>query len=179
MNDREALELLRAAISSAEGETWADLGAGTGIFTRALASLVGPAGRVIAVDADAGALEPVRAWAARAQVSAAVTVLRADIAQPLDLPAMDGLVMANVLHFIRDQPDVLARLAAHLRPGGRMVLIEYEGRRPSRWVPYPVSFARFAGLAADGGLTSPRVAATRPSAFGGDLYVAVAERAIA
>src|SRR4051812_3115359 len=135
MNDREALEFLRAAISSAEGETWADLGAGTGIFTRALTSLVGPGGRVIAVDADAGALEAVRAWTTRARAGAAVTVLRADIVQPLDLPPLDGMVMANVLHFVREQADVLARLAAHLRPGGRMVLIEYEGRRPSRWVP--------------------------------------------
>src|SRR5213082_2962715 len=127
MNDREALELLRAAIPSADGETWADLGAGTGIFTRALASLVGPAGRVIAVDADAGALEAVRAWATRARAGAVVTELRADIAQPHDLPAMDGMVMANVLHFVREQADVLARLAAHLRLGRRMVLIEYEG----------------------------------------------------
>jgi ubiquinone/menaquinone biosynthesis C-methylase UbiE len=179
MNDREALELLRAAVPSAAGETWADLGAGTGIFTRALASLVGPGGRVIAVDADAGALEPVRAWATRARIGATVSVLHADIAQPLDLPPLDGMVMANVLHFVRDQPDVLARLAAHLRPGGRMVLIEYEGRRPSRWVPHPVSFARFAELAAGAGLAPPRPAATRPSAFGGELYVAIAERAIA
>jgi SAM-dependent methyltransferase len=176
MNDRDALGLLRAAVPSAEGETWADLGAGTGMFTRALAALAGPDGRVIAVDADAGALESVRAWAARAHGGAAVAVLRADVAGPLDLPPLDGMVMANVLHFVRDQPAVLARLAAHLRPGGRMVLIEYEGRGPSRWVPFPVSFARFAGLAAAAGLAPPRLAATRPSAFGGELYVAVAER---
>jgi len=179
MNDREALDLLRAAIPSAAGETWADLGAGTGTFTRALATLAAPGGRVIAVDADAGALEAVRAWAARAAAGAAVAVLRADIAGPLELPPLDGMVMANVLHFVRDQPDVLARLAAKLRPRGRMVLIEYEGRRPSRWVPYPVSLARFAALAADAGLAPPRLAATRPSAFGGELYVAVAERAAA
>jgi SAM-dependent methyltransferase len=85
--------------------------------------------------------------------------------------------MANVLHFVGDAEAVLARIAAGLRPGGRLVLIEYEGRRPSPWVPYPVPAARFRELAAAAGLTPPEVVATRPSAFGGEMYVATALRA--
>jgi ubiquinone/menaquinone biosynthesis C-methylase UbiE len=177
MNHADAVALLRAAIPAADGETWADLGAGSGVFTRALAEVVGPAGRVIAVDRDTRGLASIRAWGARERNAAAdVSVLQADVSAAMDLPPLDGVVMANVLHFIADAAGALGRIAAHLRPGGRLVLIEYEGRRPSPWVPHPVSAARFADLAAGAGLTQPRVVATRPSAYGGELYVAVAER---
>jgi SAM-dependent methyltransferase len=179
MNDREALALLRAAIPSAEGELWADLGAGGGTFMRALAAIVGSAGYVYAIDNDERAVAGLQRWSAAMRGGPAITVLRADIAQPLDSPPLDGVVMANVLHFVADQAGVLKRIAAQLKPGGRVVLIEYEGRRPSPWVPYPVSAARFAELAAGAGLTPPRIATTRPSAFGGVLYVAVAARALA
>ena len=176
MNDADALALLRAAVPSADGETWADLGAGTGVFTRALAALVGPSGRVFAVDVDDGALGAVRDWAARTGSAAPVSVLRGDVTRPLGVPVLDGVVMANVLHFVREAEGALSLVASRLRPGGRVVLIEYEGRRPSRWVPYPVPTARFRELAVAVGLTAPEVVATRPSAYGGDLYVAVAVR---
>ena len=178
MNQAEALALLRAAIPSAESEVWADLGAGGGVFTRALAALVGPAGHVHAVDADERAAAALRRWGDGMRGGPEVTVLRADIAQPFALPPLDGVVMANVLHFMRDPADVLSRVTAMLRPGGRLVLIEYEGRRAGPWVPYPVSATRFAELAGSAGLTPPRVVTTRPSAFGGELYVAAAARAM-
>lgn len=176
MTDADALALLRAAIPAAAGETWADLGAGTGTFTRALATLVGPTGRVHAVDADGGALRAVESWAARSPGDRPVTTIRADVTAPLGLPPLDGVVMANVLHFVAPAADALRTVAAQLHPGGRLVLIEYEGRRPSRWVPHPISAARFAELAPAAGFGPPEVVATRPSAYGGDLYVAVAER---
>jgi len=176
MTEAEALELLGAAVRNAEGETWADLGAGTGTFTRALATLVGPTGRVHAVDADAGALRVIESWAARSPAGRPVTTLAADVTRPLGLPPLDGVVMANVLHFVADAEEALRTVAAQLRPAGRLVLIEYEGRRPSRWVPHPVSAARFAELAPASGFAPPQVVATRPSAYGGDIYVAVTVR---
>jgi ubiquinone/menaquinone biosynthesis C-methylase UbiE len=172
VNDRDALSLLSAAVPAAAGETWADLGAGTGVFTRALASLTGPDGHVFAVDEDDRAL-----GAIRASSLPRITVLRADVTQPMALPPLDGVVMANVLHFVADAEAVLPRIVRLLRPGGRLVLIEYEGRRPGPWVPYPVSASRFRELAAISGLAEPRVAATRPSRFGGQIYAAVAIRA--
>lgn len=173
MNERDAAALIRAAVPVAPGATWADLGAGTGVFTRALAAILGPGSRVFAVDADERALASLRAPASGA---VAVTVRRADVTAPLGLPPLDGVVMANVLHFIPDAAAELALVAAQLAPGGRLVLVEYEGRRPSRWVPYPVSFADFHRLAPGAGLSPPRLVATRASAFGGELYVAVADR---
>ncbi|HET7230827.1 MAG TPA: class I SAM-dependent methyltransferase [Longimicrobium sp.] len=176
MNDHDALELLRAAIPSAAGETWADLGAGSGGFTRALATLVGTGGRVIAVDRDARGLAAIRAWSARWRDGGEIVTMQADVARLPELPPLDGVVIANVLHFVADAEAALRGVAARLRPRGQLVLIEYEGRQPSPWVPYPVSAARFAELAAASGFTPPRVVATRPSAYGGELYVAAAER---
>lgn len=175
MNDRDALDMLRAAVPSADGEVWADLGAGSGVFTRALATLVGPAGHVFAVDEDDRALAALRPWAATA--APRIIILRADVTGPLALPPLDGIVMANVLHFVADTEAVLPRIVQLLRPGGRFVLMEYEGRRPGPWTPYPVSAARFRDLAASAGLDAPHIAATRPSRYGGQIYAAVATRA--
>ncbi|MBW3571142.1 MAG: class I SAM-dependent methyltransferase [Gemmatimonadetes bacterium] len=176
MNQGDALALLRAAVPAADGEVWADLGAGTGVFTRALATLVGPPGRVIAVDRDATALEVLSARTVDGGPAAPIITVAGDVTEPLSLPPLDGVVMANVLHFVADAEGVLARVAAMLRPGGRLVLMEYEGRRPGPWVPYPVDAARFVELARDAGFTLPRVVAAQPSRFGGEIYVAVAER---
>jgi SAM-dependent methyltransferase len=132
---------------------------------------------VFAVDVDDRALGAVRDWAAWAGSVAPVSAIRGDVTRALDLPPLDGVVMANVLHFVREAEDALALVVSRLRPGGRVVLIEYEGRRASPWVPYPLPISRFRDLANAAGLGAPEVVATRPSAYGGELYVAVADRA--
>lgn len=174
MNDSDAIALLRPAVVPAPDARWADLGAGTGIFTRALAALLGPGADLYAVDRDDHALQSIRAWADRTPGAPSIHILTADFTTRLPLPPLDGIVLANALHFVRDQASAMALAVSYLRPGGRLVAIEYEGRPPSRWVPYPVPSARFAELAAGAGLGPARVVATRPSAFGGSMYVSVA-----
>lgn len=176
MNDSEAIDLLRPAIPVGAGGNWADLGAGSGTFTRALAAILGPDAHLYAVDVDERALRSVGTWAKRASSAPAITLITGDFTRVLELPPLDGIVMANALHFVHEQEAVLARTASYLRPGGRLVLIEYEGRRPSPWVPHPVSLARFGELAAGAALSGPRVVARRRSAYGGEMYVAVADR---
>ena len=107
--------------------------------------------------------------------------MTADFTRPLELPGLDGgeldgLLLANALHFMPDAGAVLGRLVTRLRPGGRVVLIEYDGRSANPWVPYPLPVAELPALAAAAGLSPPVVTQTRPSAFGGTLYVAVMER---
>lgn len=176
MDDSDAIELLRPAVVPAPDARWADLGAGTGTFTRALAALLGPSTHLYAVDKDENALRSIRVWADRTPDAPSIHILVADFTTRLPLPPLDGIVLANALHFVRDQASALALAASYLRPGGRLVAIEYENRPPSRWVPHPVPSTRFAELAGGARLTSSRVVATRPSAFGGSMYVAVAVR---
>lgn len=156
------------------GETWADLGAGTGNFTRALAELLGPAGTVYAVDRDARALAAQRARAADARV-AEIVLRQADVARTLDLPALDGALLANLLHFVRDQDALLRRLRAHLKPHGRLLLVEYDQALPIPWVPFPVPPARFAALAQAAGFEQVRqVGYRRSPSSGRGMYAAAA-----
>jgi ubiquinone/menaquinone biosynthesis C-methylase UbiE len=172
------VELIRAAIPDRRG-TWADLGSGSGTFTRALVEILGPDSRIYAVDRDPRAVAALERWAKKEAPS--VIPVRADFTGPFELPGLgdaklDGVLLANALHYVRQADAVLARLAAQLRPGGRVVLVEYDRRRANPWVPYPIHAARLPALAGWAGLSAPVITARRPSAFGGDLYVAAAER---
>ena len=174
MTTAEAVALIDAAIRR-EGATWADIGAGDGTFTRALVELLGHDARIYAVDRDVRALASLGRWAGRAGVD--VIPVEADFTRPVTLPQLlDGLLVANALHFVRDADVALARLAPLVRPGGRVVIVEYDRRAASRWVPYPISSERLPAIAASAGLSTPTITATRPSAFGGMIYVAAADR---
>ena len=54
-----------------------------------------------------------------------------------------------------------------------MVLVEYDRRPASRWVPFPVDAAALPALAARAGLGAPTPIGERPSAYGGRIYAAV------
>jgi SAM-dependent methyltransferase len=132
-------------------------------------------GTVYAVDRDARAIQRLEGLATSSS-TATVVALRADFADLHELPELDGALMANSLHFVRDQAGALRGVVTRLRPGGRLVLVEYEGRRASPWLPFPVPLARFERLAAEVGLSAPTVMGQRPSRFGGELYAAVTSR---
>jgi len=172
MDHRDHVRLIRDGIVGA-GTTWADYGAGSGAFTLALADLLGPGATIHAVDRDAHALEDL-GEAMRARFPA--TVLHrvvADFTRPLELPPLDGLVMANSLHFVRDKAPVLALVVRHLRPGGRLVLVEYEADQGNPWVPFPLSYRSWERLATTANLTGTRRLASMPSRFLGSIYAAL------
>jgi SAM-dependent methyltransferase len=178
MDHRDHVALLRGGVPSSGGGTWADIGAGEGAFTLALADLLGPGGRIIAVDRDAGTLR------ANAEVVTArfpavdLTTLVADFTAPLGLPPLDGLVAANSLHFVpRDrQVAVIRFLATHLLPGAPFIVVEYDADRGNPWVPHPFTATTFARLAAEAGLVDTAPLARVPSRFLGGIYSAVSRR---
>ena len=168
MRPQEASNLIRAGVPQ-PGGVWADLGSGSGTFTLALASLLGERGVVYAIDRAVHALPPAS--------GATVVPKTGDFTQPLTLPQLDGVVMANSLHFVtsEEQASVLARVVGYLRPAGSFVIVEYDQRRGSRWVPYPVPWERFEALAGKVGLVSAREIGRRRSRFGPtEMYAAAA-----
>jgi len=179
MNVSEAGHLLGTAGPANTGGTWADFGAGEGTFTLALARLLGTKGMVFAVDRDDRALEALERRAVEVGIRNRVTPVIADFTAPFELPGesahrLDGMLFANSLHFVRSADTVLNRVVQWLRPGARVVFVEYDRRPASRWVPYPVDAERLPAICAAAGLTKPVVTGTRPSDYGGELYVAFA-----
>ena len=156
-----------------EGGTWADLGAGTGAFTLALADLIGPHGLIHAIDRDRGSLAELRSAFVSSVPQAQLQVRNADFTRPLDLAGLDGLVMANSLHFIEDKAAVLALVRGYLKRGGRLLLVEYDSDRGNHWVPHPMSFETWRDVATDAGFLDTRKLATVPSRFLHSIYSAL------
>ena len=176
MQHAEMVALIRGGIVDIDG-VWAEMGAGTGNFTYALRDLLATSATIYAIDRDGSAFVAQQARKAVSGAGATVIPRQADFAQRLTLPPLDGLLMANALHFVRDQEVVLARLVGYLKPGGRVLLVEYALDAPLRYVPYPVGFARFAELAAAVSLSAPQQVGFRRSPSSGvSMYAAVATK---
>jgi len=161
------------------GGRWGDLGAGEGAFTLALAELLGSGAHITAVDRDAGALLRLRDEVGRRYPATGLQILTADFTRPLALTGLDGIVMANSLHFVRNKAPVLASVREMLRPGGTLLIVEYGADRGNPWVPHPFSYPSWERLAAEAGFESTRLLKTIPSRFLGTLYSAASQTPLA
>jgi ubiquinone/menaquinone biosynthesis C-methylase UbiE len=174
MDHHDHVNLLRPA-NLAPGGTWADLGAGSGAFSLALRELVGPEAVIYAVDLDRSRLGEVeRNWRLRFGEPASLHLLRADFTRPLDIPLLDGVLMANSLHFYKEKAGVLRYVGSFLKPGGSLLLVEYNVDSGNRWVPYPISFETYRALAPKAAFSEPRLLATHSSSFLRGFYSALA-----
>lgn len=171
-------DLITPGIDNAGG-VWADFGSGTGIFTLELRGLLGPTAEIYSIDRNARDLERQRQAFSQQYPGARLHIMQADFTQPLELPQLDGIVMANALHFIpfERQAEVLTRIAGYLRwPGGRFLIVEYNARSGNPWVPYPIDVESFMLLAEQSGLSDPRMLTAVPSRFLREMYSAIAFR---
>ena len=177
MKSGDLIALLHGGVS-AKGGRWADLGAGEGAFTLALAELLGPGAHITAVDRDAGALLRLRDEVRRYPATG-LQILTADFTRPLALTGLDGIVMANSLHFVRNKAPVLASVREMLRPGGTLLIVEYGADRGNPWVPHPFSYPSWERLATEAGFDGTRLLKTIPSRFLGTLYSAASQTPLA
>jgi len=175
MQHADHVALLRPGVTGPPG-AWADFGSGAGAFTLALAELLGPGGAIYANDRDGRALRALADRMAARFPGITLHTLAADFTRPLPapLPPLAGLVMANALHFIPDKHKaaVVQQIKAHLRPGGRWLLVEYNVDHGNPWVPHPLSFGTWQTLAQQAGFAHTRLLATRPSSFLREFYAA-------
>lgn len=176
MDHNDHVNLLRPANLQAGG-IYADFGAGSGAFTLALRELIGSDAVIYAVDKDRSALRELEnAHRARFGLSQNLTTLNQDFTRLSDLPPLDGIVMANSLHFFKDKETTLRRVWEHLNPNGALLLVEYNVDSGNLWVPYPLTFKTFASLAPRAGFTEPRLLGRVSSRFLKEFYSAIAYR---
>jgi SAM-dependent methyltransferase len=175
---RDAIALISGGGFASDGPSvWADLGCGDGTFTRALAQLLTAGSVVHAVDLDEAALAKISVeWdGARTRI---VTHPADFVQQPWPFEErLDGILMANSLHYVRDQEAFIRTCDEHLKADGRFIVVEYDFERPNRWVPYPVSRRRLTALFTAAGYAPPVWLGSRASVYQrGEIYGAVLMR---
>ncbi|MGI8607677.1 MAG: class I SAM-dependent methyltransferase [Candidatus Dormibacteria bacterium] len=118
MDHADHVRLIRGGVGPSGGN-WADLGAGRGAFTLALAELLGAGGSITAVDRDRRALRELSESMAARFPSTELEVVAGDFTRDHGIDDLDGVVMANSLHFLRDKALGADRLRRRLRPDPR------------------------------------------------------------
>jgi arsenite methyltransferase len=130
------------ALSLREGETVADIGAGSGYFTFRLASPVGEKGRVYAVDTGPDMILHMNRQIRDMKLRNIVTVLSA----PDDPLLMDGSIdrffICDTWHHIQNQAQYLALMKKMLKPGGQVIMIDFQKRELPVGAPMEMKIAR-------------------------------------
>lgn len=172
MTETDIATLLAPGVSPGEA-VWADLGSGDGAFTLALRQRLGPDADIYSVDAERARLARQERAFRAGPGTARTHFIAADFTHAMDVPPLDGILMANALHFVEDQVSLLRALRALLRPAGKLLLVEYDITRGSAYVPYPIASTRLAPLMAAAGFTPPTVLATVRSRYWSRIYSAL------
>lgn len=158
----DAITLIESADLNDAPQQWADLGCGSGLFTEALARLLPKGSKVTGVDKTHQSLK------ANAGNGVSLEFYQADFQQDrLPFPALDGILMANALHFAADKQTLIDKLAACLKPAGEFLIVEYDTDSPNPWVPYPISYEKLVVLFRHCGFSEFRKTGERQSIYGG------------
>ena len=141
-----------------------------------MAELLGPGATIYSVDRDARSLKTQERELRARFPLLQVELIHADFNDKLDIADLDGIVMANSLHFQERACAVLVHVAQWLKRGGKLVVIEYDIETPNQWVPYPLPYTLLPSAAACAGLSEPRLLDSRPSRYHRRVYSAVCEK---
>jgi ubiquinone/menaquinone biosynthesis C-methylase UbiE len=112
------------------GDAVADLGAGSGVFTRRLARAVAPGGKVFAVDIDQELLDYNREKVQEAQLGNVEFILGAYDDPKLSAGSIDLAFLCDVVHHIEHRQTYLSNLRPYLKRGGRVAIIDYKTNWP-------------------------------------------------
>ncbi|WP_428665577.1 class I SAM-dependent methyltransferase [Runella sp.] len=170
MELKDAIKLIDGLGKSIAPEIWADLGCGSGLFTYALANLLPSESLIYAVDKSPISLDnqpnPNKITIQKKQLDF--------VNESLDFAKLDGVLMANSLHFVRDKVSFLNKLQQSVKVTGRLLIVEYDTDTPNPWVPYPTSFKTLKSLLEKLGYTTIRKLGERPSLYQkGSIYAVI------
>jgi ubiquinone/menaquinone biosynthesis C-methylase UbiE len=161
MKVSDASTLIKAGIPDRiKNSIWADLGCGGGTFTYALANLLGDGGTIYAVDKENQDLEIVPAGKTR------IEFVKLDfINDAFPFFTVDGILMANALHFVKEKTAFIEKIKKHLKTNGQLIIVEYDTVRQNRWIPYPISFEKLTQTFSDAGFNQIKKIGDRNSLY--------------
>ena len=130
-DDEEAPDVALNVLKIQKGAAVADIGAGSGFITERLAARVGPTGRVFANDLQPQMLQILARRLAIRKITN-VTLVQGTIDDPkLEPASVDLAIMVDVYHELSQPQSILRHLREALKPGGRLVLLEYRKEDPT------------------------------------------------
>lgn len=153
---------------------WADLGCGSGTFTLALASMLSKGSLIYAMDTNEQAIQGIP----DSYGNAIIKKLKGNfVTDKLVFDDLDGILMANSLHYVKNKPGFIQKTIPHLKKQGRFLLVEYDTESYNNWVPYPQTFSSLQKLFSGFGFSSVRKLNELPSIFNrAMMYAAIIER---
>jgi len=131
--ERDAEENTTSMVESLKlkpGEVVADIGAGTGYVSRKLAKKVGEKGTVYAVDIQQEMLDILTNKAAQAGVHNIIPILGTTKDTKLPASSVDTILLVDVYHEFDFPFEMTESMCKALKPGGRIVFVEYRGEDP-------------------------------------------------
>ena len=163
MSIEEAIELIsQLQVESGEPQLWADLGCGTGLFSRALATLLPPQSRILCIDTESPG------WEVNSTNNVELKFIKGDFNKyEFENDKFDGIMMANSLHYVKNKPLLINRLFPAIKPNGTIAIVEYDSESANSWVPYPITYEKLKKLFPDNEI---RKIGERPSRFGSKMY---------
>jgi ubiquinone/menaquinone biosynthesis C-methylase UbiE len=129
-DNEERPDLLIEALDLRPGMVVADVGAGNGFHALRMAERIGPQGRVLAVEIQQEMIDELETRAREAGVENVETILGAVDDPRLPDGGVDLVLMVDVYHELSHPEEVLAAVRRSLKPGGRMVLVEFRAEDP-------------------------------------------------
>jgi len=161
MTQAEAIDMISGGVPKGAAH-WLDLGAGTGVFTEALATILGTDGTVYAIDRK---LELPQRMNHSRHLARVIGTELDFVKDEIAIQQADGILLANSFHYVKDKEKLIAKLKGVLNPDGRFIFVEYDVVTSNQWVPYPIDFTSLRTLMTKMGFSSVSKISERPSVF--------------
>ncbi len=113
------------AMKLGKGKIIADLGAGTGYFTRRFAVAVGPSGKAIGLDVEPNMVQYMRDDARKLGLSNYTARIVKTENPELEKGSLDVVFLCNTYHHIENRVEYFRNVALSLKPGGRVISVDF------------------------------------------------------
>jgi ubiquinone/menaquinone biosynthesis C-methylase UbiE len=172
MQLQDAIDLIQnKTIQTHTHQQWADLGCGAGLFTHALANMLQAGSIIYAVDKNIAAFK-------KFSSQAVIKPIQLDfVAADINLHDLDGVLMANSLHYVKDKIAFIYKLSKITKAGAHLLFVEYDTDTANPWVPYPASFSVLQQLFIDTGYNAISKLHEHPSVYNrASIYSAIVSK---